>query len=120
MIDLKLSNTEYRFLQLIYDNEPLKSKQLVEVCQQMFGWKKSTTFTMLKKLCQKGVVENNESIVTAVISRQEMENYRSRDAVEQNFGGSLPNFLTAFMGGQKITDQEAQLLKAIIEQHKES
>ncbi len=119
MIDLKLTDTEYRFLQLIYDAEPLRSKQLVELCDKALGWKKSTTFTMLKKLCQKGVVANNGSVVSSVIDRQEIERFRSRDAVQQSFGGSLPNFLTAFMGGQKLSEQEAQLLQAIIEQHRE-
>ena len=105
----RLSESEYRFVKIIWDNQPMPSSQLVEKCKEAFDWKKSTTYTMLKRLCEKGVLKNENSTVTALVSRAEVEKYQSAHIVNETFEGSLPNFIAAFMQGKKITEEEKQV-----------
>ena len=81
----------------------------------MFKWKKSTTYTVLKKLCDRGIFRNEKAVVTSLISREEFFSYKSRKFVEDSFGGSIPRFLAAFMGGKKLTAQEAEEIKKLID-----
>ena len=97
----KLAEGEMRFAEIVWENEPIKSGELVVKCEANLGWKKSTTYTVLKKLCVRGILENNESIVTSLISKEEYYKFKSHEFVEETFGGSLPKFLTAFMGNRK-------------------
>ena len=115
----RLTESEYRFVKIIWDNQPMPSSQLVEQCAQLFGWKKSTTYTTLKRLCEKEVLKNENSTVTALISRAEAEKYRSSHIVNEAFDGSLPKFIAAFMQDKKLTQQEAEALKAMIDNYKE-
>lgn len=112
----KLYDAEYRFATFVWDNEPIKSTELVRLCAENLGWKKSTTYTVLKKLCERGILQSKDAIVTSLVKRQDVERYESKALVEKAFGGSLPRFLTAFLGGEKITAQEAEELKRIIEE----
>lgn len=114
-----LSDSEYRFLQVVWASEPVGSGQLVELCREKLGWKKSTTYTVLKKLCEKGVLQNQDSTVSARVPREAVDHHTAEDFVDRTFGGSLPGFLTAFMGGRKLTDREAEDLKRLIDQYKE-
>lgn len=112
----KLYNAEYRFASLIWDNEPINSTKLVRLCADKLGWKKSTTYTVLKKLCERGILQNSDAMVTALVKREDVQKYESNAVVEKTFGGSLPKFLTAFLGEREITEQEAKELKQIIEE----
>lgn len=119
MENLKLCESDYRFMTVIWDNEPVQSPKLVELCQEKFGWKKSTTYTMLKKLCGKGFAQNVNTVVSSLIPREEVQAYESERFVEETFAGSLPGFLVAFLGGKTISKQEAAQLKRLIDEHKE-
>lgn len=119
MEDLKLCESDYRFMTLIWDAEPVSSRQLVELAAQQLGWKKSTTYTVLKKLVDRGFARNEDSRVTSLIPRQEVQAFESRRVVDRAFSGSLPHFLAAFMGERKLTAQEADELMALIRDHRE-
>ena len=119
MDQLRLCESDYRFMTLVWDHQPLPSGRLVELCAQHLGWKKSTTYTVLKKLCEKGVAANRDSVVTALVPREQVQAYASEYFVEQTFAGSLPGFLAAFLGGKTLSEGEAAQLKALIDQHRE-
>ena len=91
----------------------------MELCAEKLGWKKPTTYTTLKKLCDKGFAKNENTIVSSRIPRQQVQAYASEHFVDQTFSGSLPGFLAAFLGGKTLTQQEAQELKALIDNHRE-
>lgn len=113
--EYKLAETEARFAELIWQKEPISSPELVKLCEKEFDWKKSTTYTVLKKLCDRGIFQNEKAEVTSLISREEFYGYKSRKLVEDSFGGSIPRFLTAFMGGKKLTEQQADEIKKLID-----
>ncbi|MBQ2085874.1 MAG: BlaI/MecI/CopY family transcriptional regulator [Oscillospiraceae bacterium] len=114
----RLGTMEYRFLALIWENEPVSSMELVRKCSEEFEWKKSTTFTVLRKLKEKGLINNNDSVVTSRIDRKDVEKAESESFIEQTFSGSLPHFMTAFLRGKKISDDEAEELKALIDSYR--
>ena len=115
----RLSYGEGRFLDLIWDNEPVPSGRLVELCREKLGWKKSTTYTRLRLLAEKGYVKNEDAMVTALLRREEVQAAESAYVVEETFSGSLPGFLVSFLGGKKITAEEAEELKKLIDEHRE-
>lgn len=119
MEDLKLCESDYRFMSLIWEAEPVSSGQLVVLAAEHLGWKKSTTYTVLKKLCEKGFAQNTDSLVTSQIPRQQVQAFESQRFVERTFGGSLPNFLVSFLGDSKLSEKEAQELMELIRRHKE-
>lgn len=119
MESLRLCESDYRFMCVIWENEPMASRKLVELCEEKLGWKKSTTYTTLKKLCDKGFADNTDSVVTAKVKREEAVAYASDHFVEHTFGGSLPQFLVAFLGDKKLSNEEVQELKNLIDQHAE-
>jgi BlaI family transcriptional regulator, penicillinase repressor len=116
---LKLCESEYRFASLVWSNEPLGSGELVKLCRQELGWKKSTTYTVLKKLCERGILRNEESVVSAVIKQKRVQKFESEQFVKRTFGGSLPHFITAFMNDKKLSKREADELKELIDSFKE-
>lgn len=115
MEEYKLSLGESRFAELIWRREPLGSGELVKLCETEFHWKKSTVYTVLKKLCDKGIFQNENSIVSARVKKDAFYAEQSRQFVKDTFGGSLPRFLTAFMGGKKLSEHQARLLKRLID-----
>ncbi|NLX75815.1 MAG: BlaI/MecI/CopY family transcriptional regulator [Clostridiaceae bacterium] len=115
----KLTESEEKFAELIWQNEPIGSGDLVKLCEKDMGWKKSTTYTVLKKLCNKGIFKNENAVVSSLMTRDEYYARQSIIFVEDNFGGSLPKFLTAFIGGRKLSRQQAEELKRLIDEHKE-
>ena len=119
MYDYKRTEREYRFMKIIWENGYISSSVLVEKCKDVLDWKKSTTYTMLKRLCEKGVLKNENSTVTALVSKQEVEKYQSSHIVNETFNGSLPNFIAAFMQDKKLTKEEAEQLKKLIDSYKE-
>lgn len=119
MNDYKLAHGESKFADLIWQYEPIGSGELVKLCENEMGWKKSTTYTVLKKLCDKGIFINDNAVVSSRVKREEFLARQSRRFVEDAFGGSLPNFLTAFIGGKKLNSRQAEELKKLIDEHKE-
>ena len=115
----KLFDAELKFMNIIWEEEPIKSGELVRVCNEKLGWKKSTTYTVLRKLAQRGVLKNENTIVTSIVKKEETQIYESHEVVEKSFGCSLPKFLTAFFGNKKISNDEAEELKKLIDSYKE-
>lgn len=111
---------ELRFLNIIWENEPVASGELVRLCLQEFGWKKSTTYTMLKRLGEKQLICNENTIVTSLVSRAEVQAAESKSVVQQTFGGSLPGFLVAFLGNKKLSNEEAEAIQRLIDEHREN
>lgn len=112
----KLFDAEYKFVSIIWDNEPINSTELVKLCAEKIGWKKSTTYTVLKKLCERGILQNKDATVTTLVKREEVQKYESKALLEKIFDGSLPKFLTAFLSDNKLSEKEAEELKRIIEE----
>lgn len=119
MDDMKLGYVESRFADIIWRSEPLTSGQLVKLCQQELEWKKSTTYTVLKKLCERGIFQNQDGIVTSLISRRDFYAMQSEKFVEETFDGSLPAFLAAFTARKSLSVQEIAEIQQMIESFKE-
>ena len=115
MIDIKLGPIETRFAEIIWANEPLTTNQLTKLCAEALEWKRTTTYTVLKKLCDKGLFKTENSVVTSLISKAEFEGMQSEQFVEETFRGSLPAFLTAFGSRKKLSDTEIDELQKIID-----
>ena len=105
-------------MSIIWDHEPLPSGQLVVLCAEHMGWKKPTTYTTLKKLIDKGLANNINTIVTSQVPREQVQAFASEHFVEHTFQGSLPGFLAAFLGDKVISEQEAEELKRLIDEHR--
>ena len=110
----KIFDSELRFCEILWERQPVKSSELVQLCAQRLGWKKSTTYTVIKRLTERGVVQTENAVVTARVSRDEVQRAESRAFVERNFSGSLPNFLNAFVGGRGLSAEEADELRRMI------
>ena len=119
MKEYKLAKLEARFADLIWQKEPISSPALVKLCEKEFDWKKSTTYTVLKKLCDRGIFQNENATVTSLVTREEFYGHKSREFVKDSFGGSIPKFLTAFMGGKKLTQKQAAEIKELIDSYTE-
>ncbi|QOR34846.1 BlaI/MecI/CopY family transcriptional regulator [Clostridium sp. 'deep sea'] len=119
MMDYKLTESEKKFANLIWENEPIVSGDLVKLSEKDMKWKKSTTYTVLKKLCEKGIFQNEKATVTSLINKDEYNAKQGIRFVEDTFGGSLPKFLTAFIRTKKLSNRQAEELKKLIDEHKE-
>lgn len=115
MGELRMGTAEARFADIIWGQEPIASGELAKLANQEFGWKKTTSFTVLKRLCERGIFQNQNGTVTSLISRKAYYARHSEQYVEEAFGGSLPAFLTAFGTRKKLTDQEIEEIQGIIE-----
>lgn len=119
MDNRKLCDSDYRFMSVVWANAPINSGKLVELCAKKIGWKKSTTYTVIKKLCEKGFIVNENAIVTVLIPKEEVQAVEIDNFVERTFEGSLPQFISAFLNGKKISAKEAEEIKQLIDSHKE-
>ena len=111
----KLGAVEARFAELIWENEPLPSTRLAKLAEQELGWKKSTTYTILKRLCERGLFQNEGGQVSSLVSREEFQAAQSEQFVEEAFGGSLPAFVAAFGSRRRLTDSELDELERLVE-----
>ena len=118
MDDLRLGPVESRFAELIWDGEPISSTELVHLAERELEWKKSTTYTVLKRLCEKDIFQNEGGVVTSRLSREEYAARQSEQFVEETFSGSLPAFLTAFTRRKKLTEEEIDQLQRLIERNR--
>ena len=119
MSDYQLGAVESRFAEIIWENPPITSTELVKRSEALLNWKKSTTYTVLKRLCDKGIFENNGGVVTALISREELASLQSQRFVQETFKGSLPAFLAAFSAGKGHTAEEVRELRKMVDSYEE-
>ena len=117
MDDLLLCESEYKMMDVIWDNAPVESGKLVKLCESKLSWKKSTTYTILRKLCEKNLVKNENSTVSAIVQRKDIQSHESEHVVRRTFGGSLPAFVNAFLGNGKLSKKDADELINLIESH---
>ena len=115
MEHMQLGVVEQRFAELIWNNAPISSGELVKLCQRELNWKKPTTYTVLRKLCQRGLFQNQDGTVTPLISRQEYIGLQSEKFLEDTFGGSVPAFLAAFTSRKALSAQEVAQIRAMID-----
>lgn len=115
MEDYKLGAVESRFADIIWANEPLHSRELVALCQTELNWKKPTTYTVLRKLCERGIFQNVDGMVTSLLSRQEFYARQSEQFVQETFDGSLPAFLAAFTTRKALNAKEVEAIRNLID-----
>ena len=111
----KIFESEYRFCLILWDHEPVKSSELVKLCQEKLGWKPTTTYTVIKRLAQRGVVKNEHTVVTALVSKDQVQGAEIDALVEEKFEGSLPAFLAAFTRGRDLSEETLDELQAMID-----
>lgn len=119
MEDFRLFDAEYRLMDLVWEYQPINSTALSRLCQEKLGWKKSTTFNLVRKLGERCILKNENATVTALVEREQVLRQESEAAVEKSFGGSLPNFVAAFLSGKKLSHQEAETLRRLIDESEE-
>lgn len=118
MAEYRLGEIEMRFADIIWSNEPLSSGELVKLCAEELDWKKSTTYTVLRRVCARGLFQNEAGTVTSLISKEDFIFKQSEKFVEDTFAGSLPRFLAAFTRRRKLSEQEIAQLQKIIDENK--
>lgn len=114
----KVFESEYRFCLILWENEPIKSSNLVELCKEQLGWKPTTTYTVIKRLSERGVLKNENTIVTSLVSKEEIQATELNEMVEKTFEGSLPAFIAAFTKHQKMSDTDINALQQMIDNYR--
>lgn len=114
----KVYESEYRFCLILWEHEPIKSKELVRLCQEQLGWKSTTTYTVIKRLSERGVLKNENTVVTSLISKDEVQAAEIDELVEKKFEGSLPAFIAAFTRHQKLSAKEIDAVQAMIDRYR--
>lgn len=114
----KVFESEYRFCLILWENEPIKSSKLVELCKEQLGWKPTTTYTVIKRLSERGVLKNENTIVTSLISKEDVQATELNEMVEKTFEGSLPAFIAAFTKHTKISDTDIDALQQMIDNYR--
>ena len=117
-MEFEIGAVQEKFVDLIWKNEPLGSGELVKLCDKELNWKKPTTYTVLRRLCEKGVLQNENGVVTSLISRDAYYSAKSERVVEDSYEGSLPAFVAAFLSRGKITKKEAEEIQTLIEDYR--
>ena len=115
----KIFESEYRFCLLLWEHEPVNSTKLAALCKEQLGWSKATTYTVIRRLEERGVVKNENTIVTALVSKEEAQEARLNELVEETFEGSLPAFIAAFSRGKKLGKAEVEQLQSLIDSYRE-
>lgn len=118
-MDIELGEVQARFAELIWEHEPISSGELVKICEKELQWKKPTTYTVLRKLCEKGLFQNVDGIVTSLVSKEDFRFARSEKVVEENYAGSLPAFFAAFTRRKKLSAKEISDIQDMIDQIRE-
>ncbi|MCR5754928.1 MAG: BlaI/MecI/CopY family transcriptional regulator [Acetatifactor sp.] len=118
MFEMELGAVQERFADIVWANEPVPSGELVKICEKELGWKKSTTYTVLRKLCEKGLLQNENGIVTSLIARDDFYSVKSEQIIENSYEGSLPAFIAAFTSRKKLTGDEVKEIQKMIDAFK--
>lgn len=111
----KIFESEYRFCLILWQNEPIKSTELAKLCKDKLGWSKTTTYTVIKRLCERGVIQNENTIVTSIVSKEEAQLSELDEMVDKKFEGSVPAFIAAFGRRQSLGDAEIEEIRRIIQ-----
>ena len=114
----KVFESEYRFCLILWEHEPIKSSELVNLCREQLGWKPTTTYTVIKRLSERGVLKNENTIVSALVSKDEVQAVEINEMVEKTFEGSLPAFIAAFTKHQKISEEEIDAVQQMIDRYR--
>ena len=114
----KIFESEYRFCLILWENEPIKSSELVNLCREQLGWKPTTTYTVIKRLSERGVLKNENTVVTSLISKDEAQAAEINEMVEKTFEGSLPAFIAAFTRHQKLSEKEIDAVQEMIDRYR--
>jgi len=112
----KVFESEYRFCLILWEHEPVKSTELVRLCEQELGWKKATTYTVIKRLSERGVIKSEDAVVTSLVSKQEVQKAEMEEMVKKTFEGSLPAFVAAFASHAKLKEEDAKKLLQMIDE----
>lgn len=115
----KIFESEFRFCMILWEHEPIRSMELAKLCKEQLGWSKTTTYTVIKRLSERGVIKNENAVVTSLISRQEAQAAEIDELVEKKFSGSLPAFVAAFTSRKDISETELDAVQAMIDRHRE-
>lgn len=115
----KLGEMEQKFADLIWENEPVSSRALTELCEKAFSWKRTTTYTMLKRLCEREIFQNESGTVTSLMSKSEFGAAQGEQFLTETFDGSLPRFLAAFTRRKKLSEKEIKEIQKLIDDHRE-
>ncbi len=111
----KVFESEYRFCLILWEHEPIKSRELVKLCEEKLGWKSTTTYTVIKRLSERGILKNENTIVSSLVSKEEIQEAEIGDMMEKTFEGSLPAFIAAFGRHKKLSEEEIEEIRRIIE-----
>ena len=112
---LKLFAAEYKFMSIVWAHEPVNSTELTRICERELGWKKPTTYSMIKKLCERGIMRNEKATVATLIAKEAVQKYEADAFVERVFDGSMPSFVTSFLQGKTLSEEEARAIKSMID-----
>ena len=115
----KIFESEYRFCLILWEHEPVNSTRLVELCKEKLGWSKATTYTVIRRLAERGVVKNENATVTSLVSKVQAQKSRLDEMVEETFEGSVPAFIAAFSKSKKLTRDEVEQLRDMIDSYEE-
>ena len=115
----KIFESEYRFCRILWEHEPIKSKELVKLCQEQLGWKPTTTYTVIKRLSERGVLKNEDTMVSSLVSKDEVQAAEIDELVEKKFEGSLPAFVAAFTRHRKLSEKEIDEVQRMIDRFRE-
>ena len=115
----KIFESEYRFCLILWEHEPINSTRLVELCKENLGWSKATTYTVIRRLSERGVVKNENAVVTSLVSKEEAQNSRLNEMVEETFEGSMPAFIAAFSKSKRLRKEEVEQLRQLIDSYEE-
>lgn len=115
----KIFESEYRFCLILWENEPINSGRLVELCKEGLGWSKATTYTVIRRLSERGVLKNENTIVSSLVSKEEAQKARLEEMMEETFEGSVPAFIAAFSKNKRLSRKEAEQLRKIIDSYEE-
>ena len=118
MKNIELAAVQERFADIVWENEPIASGDLVQICEKKLNWKKPTTYTVLRKLCEKGLLQNVDGIVSSLISKEEFYSAKSEQIIEDSYKGSLPAFIAAFTSHKKLTKKDVDEIQQLIDTFK--
>ncbi len=114
----KIFESEYRFCLILWENEPVNSTKLVSLCKDQLGWSKATTYTVIRRLAERGVLKNENATVTSLVSKEQVQEAELEEFVDRTFEGSIPSFIAAFSRSKRLTEEEIAQLQALIDNYK--
>ena len=114
----KIYEGEYRFYEILWEREPVKSAELVKLCNERLGWKKSTTYTVIRRLCERQLIKLEDTVVTALYTKEQVQIAESASVVEKAFSGSLPDFVAAFAKSRELEEDEIRELQSFIDNYR--